>query len=121
MLNREGEVNHNNPIYNAGFIEGRKFERELIEERNKQRIGPKGEPGFLSVQLSLSDMDIFKELAQITKSLADFIECSYIEGDKGEEAAKLIQSLNDFLNRYDEKTEEKRKDLESVGVKFLRQ
>lgn len=93
MLWRDGESNHNNPIYSAGFIEGRKFERELMQEE-----GSEGKNG-LEVAVSVLDLDIVKELAEITHSLSDYVCESIRQGNDNPHAYKLVRALEEFMQK----------------------
>lgn len=115
MLNREGETNHNNPIYSAGFMEGRKFERELLKEQQQKKVDS------MTFKVSALDMDIVKELAQITKSLADYIESSYVGGIPTPEALELLSTLDNFLDKSEQRRKENEKKMESLGFRGIRQ
>lgn len=115
MLNRDGEVNHNNPIYSAGFMEGRAFERELIKEQQQKKRDA------MTFKISALDMDIVKELAEITKSLADYIESSHTGGIPTPEALELLSTLDNFLDKSEERRKENEKKMESFGLRGIRQ
>lgn len=112
MLNREGEVNHNNPIYSAGFMEGRKFERELLKEQQEKKA--------LRVNVTAMDLDIVKELIVLTKDMADYVAFQNDQHPTPRGLA-LIKGLDNLLTKYEQKTIENEKKMESEGVTVIRQ
>ena len=123
MLHRPDEINHNNPIYSAGFTEGQKFERELLQaeraELLKIQADRENNRSHMRINVNALELDIFKDLVVCTKNLADYV-AEHNKDNPSPEALDLLISLDRLLNKYEQRTIENDKKLESQGVKVLR-
>lgn len=123
MLSRPEENNHNNPIYTAGFIEGQKFERELLQEQRdellKIQTDRENNRSHLKVNVNALNMDVVRDLIVVTKDLADYVT-EHSKENPSQRALDLLISLDRLLNKYEQKTIENDRKLESQGVQVLR-
>lgn len=111
MLNRADEQNHNNPIYSAGFIAGQKFEREQqAAEQAKKKAGA------MSVTVKVTEMDVFKDLAEITVELANHIE----ENHLSPQSVRLLKKIDTFQETLKQRVEKGKEKRESEGVTVSR-
>lgn len=109
-----GAADTSNPVYNAGFNEGRKFEKELAQEaaaKEKDKEAPKniGKVKGITVSVKVSEMDLFKELATVTHDLAEACRiASHIP-----ECKEAFDKFMDFQVRQDLIAIERAEKLES--------
>lgn len=94
------KIDETNPVYNAGFIEGRKFEqerqeqRDLVEEDVKE-ITTQKRVGGMTVNIRVSEMDMYKQLAKVAYKLAEACETS--DDPACKEALTHWEQYNDYM------------------------
>lgn len=114
-MNYEGMANDSNPIYNAGFIEGRKFEQVLAEEAAAKQAKAEthnniGKVGGITVSLRVTEMEVFKELAAISHQMAKACQVATHIPECKEALDKFMEfSLNQDLKELERQEKQQAK------------
>lgn len=87
MTDNRYEGDHSNPIYAAGFKEGREFEAERLKKVKRK---PQGIP----VNVKITEMPLFTELLGLTVEMANVV------ADHNDPRGKVaLQRLEEIVNR----------------------